>query len=183
MAFHFLLREYSGREEQIEVTITTSGPLIEISYSFSQVIARKMLPTPLLENSFWVLSREISSFRTSKLWEENCFELFFQRNSRDGYYELNFSPFKKFNFYFLSSYRANLREEELERLSCKITIAKRVSLDFKVLFPLQMEFSNLYPCVVLKLKEGTFYYAISHPPHGPDFHGPFASGFSVFNDN
>ena len=111
--------------------------------------------------------------RAQELWKLTCFELFLANENEEEYYELNFSPSLAWNFYFLESYRGEVKEMEL--LNSPTIEAFEVNNEFKILFELSVE--NLQDfdyynvaCILLNKEHERTFWTIKHLKSQPDFH-------------
>ena len=116
---------------------------------------------------------ELSGLRKHRLWEETCFEVFFEtENGR--YVEVNVTPNHDWNVYEFESYRGKASTWELDLLPLVTTkaIGKQKILEFRLekkLLPEKILRTGL--SVILKEKSGVLsYWAIRHLPEKPDFH-------------
>ena len=110
------------------------------------------------------------------LWEQTCFEAFFQVMQAPAYYELNISPEKEWNLYQLSGYRSG------RRLVSDVNVALHIEKT-PAQFLLQAQFSGYWPQVqqnsltaILYLGDTPTHWAYTHSPTRPDFHAQFSSG-------
>ncbi len=111
--------------------------------------------------------------RANELWKATCFELFLANSTKEAYYELNFSSSLAWNFYYLSGYRAEVKE--LQNISNpKIEVYKS---DNKFKIVLEMEVENLkefdsynVACIVLNKKNERIFWSVHHHLNRPDFH-------------
>jgi hypothetical protein len=107
------------------------------------------------------------------LWEQTCFEAFFQTTEHISYYELNISPQKDWKLYRFSGYRSG--RCSVSNVSPSLHVEQTPER-----FLLQAQFSGNWPLVkqnaltaILYLGESPTYWAHAHSQGRPDFHAPF----------
>jgi hypothetical protein len=111
-------------------------------------------------------------YRTDRLWQTTCFELFLQGRD-DAYVELNFSPTTQWAAYSFKAYR-----EGMERLELAPPVIGYWTDDgqpyISITFDLPMQPSGAVAVsAVIEETDGTkSYWALAHPPGAPDFHHP-----------
>lgn len=108
------------------------------------------------------------------LWEQTCFEAFFQTTEHPMYYELNVSPEKEWKLYQLTGYRTGRRSVSEIPLSLHVERTR-------TLFHLQVDLLGNWPSIqrnaltaILYLQESPTYWAHTHAPERPDFHAHFS---------
>jgi len=110
--------------------------------------------------------------RGDELWKQTCFELFLAKSTGSDYYELNFSPSFVWNFYYLSEYRAEPSEVEIEKEpkieSCKNSESYKISFEIE-LKTFDFDSYNVAAILLPKQGERTF-WSVHHYNHVPDFH-------------
>jgi hypothetical protein len=122
---------------------------------------------------------EGSPSRKDNLWQATCFELFLQPESRNNYWEINFSPRGDWNIYAFDGYREGMKNEtrlgavqlnelqaEEKRCVCKFN----VSLLGLALRHFEMRIGLT---AVIQTSDGKkTYWALKHASEKPDFHKP-----------
>jgi hypothetical protein len=119
--------------------------------------------------------------RTDNLWTHTCFEAFVASPGSPGYLELNFSPSGQWAAYRFDSYRQGMTPalDAVPRLALR-RLAEALELQAEVHLGsgdprrrLRIALST-----VVEDREGRLsYWALRHPPGGPDFHHP--EGFTL----
>ena len=145
---------------EAHVVRSPSG-ILGLRYVVSGRIADVALPQPM------------ASRRTDRLWEHSCFEAFLGDERGDGYAELNVSPSTEWAGYRFAAYRSGMKEFAFppprieaeagaERL--EVQVALRLNSSGRRRIGLS---------AVIEEKSGNkSYWALAHPPGGPDFHHP-----------
>lgn len=117
-----------------------------------------------------------SPVRTDGLWRHSCFELFVQPIGAASYHEFNFAPDLRWAAYRFDAYRANMSDAPLV---CAPSITRTVTPD-QLTLAVRLPFADCRPCriglsaVVEDTGGSLSYWALAHPPGGPDFHHPIA---------
>ena len=111
--------------------------------------------------------------RADELWKATSFELFLANSKKEEYYELNFTPSLAWNFYYLSSYRTDVKE-------VKIISKPQIevfSSDDKFKIVLELEVENLVEfdvcnvaCIVLNKNNERTFWSVNHLLEVADFH-------------
>ncbi len=121
------------------------------------------------------LVRWTSQVGRENLWEQTCFEAFFQTNQHPAYEELNISPEKEWKLYRFTGYRTG--QHSVSDLSWQIQVEKKVDS-----FLVQANLLGPWPQVkryslttILYLADKPTHWACAHPKNRPDFHAPFAA--------
>ena len=124
-----------------------------------------------------VLPRIGSKKRADGLWQTTCFELFLRPEGGEWYLEWNFSPSRGWNAYEFESYRAGMRERDVDRVpDGQVHPGSKFTL-FDVAIPRVALPAKLCAMAITAVveEEGGFksYWSIAHPPQDrPDFHDP-----------
>jgi hypothetical protein len=116
-----------------------------------------------------------SPHRTDGLWKTTCFELFLKPVGAPNYVEFNFSPSNRWAAYTFDSYRAGMRDLDLDvephiAMEDTLTSAWDVDCDLGNVpsAPLVMGIS-----AIIEEADGTkSCWALAHAPGPPDFHNP-----------
>jgi hypothetical protein len=118
--------------------------------------------------------------RADELWRHTCFEAFIAVTGVPGYYELNFSPSRRWAVYRFSGYREGMSPTDVT-VSPVLDVRSfddRLELDAEVrlpdLFGQQAGHTlKLALTTVVEDESGTLsYWALKHAPGKPDFHHP-----------
>jgi hypothetical protein len=120
----------------------------------------------------------MNASRSDNLWQHTCFEAFVRASSGAEYYEFNFSPSTQWAAYRFTGYRSGMSmPAEIGVLPIEV----RSSSDCFVLqAALELEGLSALPrntpwhlglSAVIEDTNGVkSYWALTHPPGGPDFH-------------
>ena len=118
--------------------------------------------------------------RVDGLWKHTCFEAFIAVAGAPGYYELNFSPSRRWAVYSFSGYRAGMSPTNVTvppALDVR-SFDDRLELDAEVRLPdlIGQQVGHtlkLALTTVVEDESGTLsYWALKHAPGKPDFHHP-----------
>jgi hypothetical protein len=118
--------------------------------------------------------------RTDELWKHTCFEAFIAVTGVPGYYELNFSPSRRWAIYSFSGYREGMSPTNVTvppALDVR-SFDDRLELDAAVRVPDLIgqqagRILKLALTTVVEDDSGTLsYWALKHAPGKPDFHHP-----------
>jgi hypothetical protein len=110
--------------------------------------------------------------RADDLWRTTCFEAFLATDD-GGYYELNFSPSRRWAVYRFDGYRAGMRPSddvgeprvELREDNGGFELAARFAAPSRA--------TRLGLSAIIEDNDGTkSYWALAHPDGSPDFHHP-----------
>jgi len=121
-----------------------------------------------------------ASGRSTKLWEETCFELFI-RNVDGEYVEFNFAPSGQWACFHFDRYRTGMRDVNLDaqpKISVAVTpqlFQLKVSLDLADVGLLGRPDATLFIALtsVMKLQDQRYcYFALEFPSGSLDFHHP-----------
>jgi hypothetical protein len=115
--------------------------------------------------------------RRDELWRHTCFEAFIRPARSEAYHELNLSPSNDWAFYHFEQRRSGRSDPDVPSLTFNYMAAPglfrlRATLELATLLspavPWQLNLTT-----VIEDKEGNLsYWALAHPPGGPDFHHP-----------
>ena len=123
--------------------------------------------------------------RADGLWKQTCFEAFISAAGLAGYYELNFSPSRRWSLYSFDGYRKGMSPVDVT-VPPRIAVSRhddRLELEAEVrLIDLGLARARLglklALAAVLEDDNGTLsYWALKHAPGKPDFHRP--EGFAL----
>jgi hypothetical protein len=118
--------------------------------------------------------------RADELWKHTCFEAFIAVTGVPGYYELNFSPSRRWAVYRFSGYREGMSPTNVTvppALDVR-SFDDRLELDAAVRVPDLIgqqagRMLKLALTTVVEDDSGTLsYWALKHAPGKPDFHHP-----------
>lgn len=112
--------------------------------------------------------------RADDLWRRTCFEMFLQTPGTAAYAELNLSPDEGWAAYDFTGYRAGMTQRSMPRHA---DCTARVGGDM-LIFDAAVPLAGLPPLpwragltAVIEEEGGVLsYWAMAHPPGGPDFH-------------
>lgn len=115
--------------------------------------------------------------RADELWRSTCFEVFLRPAGGEAYWEFNFAPSTHWAAYAFDGYREGMRPAEgmtapvVEVAGDRGVFALAVTLDLTSLAGLAVNGPwRLGLSAVVAGRGGTSYWALVHPPGGPDFH-------------
>ncbi len=121
-----------------------------------------------------------ASTRTDELWRHTCFEAFVHAQESSAYYEFNFAPSTQWAAYSFSAPRtgmAPLNEIDPPQIGPQIH-PERYELKVSLALDRLKLGSHLALSAVIEETSGAkSYWALAHPPGGPDFHHPV--GFAL----
>jgi hypothetical protein len=116
--------------------------------------------------------------RTDELWRHTCFEAFLRASSGPAYYEFNFAPSTQWAAYRFAGYRSDMRvaseitAPRIEMRStagcCQFFVA--LALDGLHGLPSDAVWHLGLSAVIEETNGRKSYWALAHPPGGPDFH-------------
>jgi hypothetical protein len=121
-----------------------------------------------------------SSERADNLWKHTCFEAFMAVPGVPGYYELNFSPSRRWALYTFSAHREGMSPTNVivpPALEAR-SFDDRLELDAAIHLPDLVgqragRTLKLALTTVIEDDSGTLsYWALKHAPGKPDFHHP-----------
>lgn len=116
--------------------------------------------------------------RGEKLWEHSCFEAFLRTTPAEVYYELNFAPSYEWTAYGFDGYRDGMRDVTDIAMRYFVTISNESDYELRV----SLNFGGLpntdadtvwhlgLSAVIEEVSGNKSYWALAHPPGGPDFH-------------
>jgi len=116
--------------------------------------------------------------RADGLWKHTCFEAFISAAGLAGYYELNFSPSRRWAIYSFDGYRTGMSPVEVtspprlevRRLDDRLELEAEVSL-LDLGLARRRRAMKLALTAVVEDDSGTLsYWALKHAPGKPDFH-------------
>jgi hypothetical protein len=146
----------------IEVDVVRSkGDVLGLRYVAAGRIAGLALPPPA------------PRARADRLWEHTCFEAFLGDEWGESYAELNVSPSGEWAGYRFARYREKMRKVAFPppRVELEVTperLELRVALRLNSLGRRRIGLS----AVIEEADGNKSYWALAHPPGGPDFHHP-----------
>ena len=126
-----------------------------------------------LEN--YIFPEKSKQKRADELWKATSFELFLANSKKEEYYELNFTSSLAWNFYYLSTYRADV--QEVKGLGKpKIEVFQEADV-FKIIFELETEallfdgfdIYNL-TCILKNIQNERTFWSLTRASIIPDFH-------------
>lgn len=146
-----------------EVELAFGEDRIYAQYVLYGAIATLSVPAPALPA------------RSDELWRRTCFELFLGRRNHSGYFELNFSPSRRWAAYELDAYRRGMRELALPEAPAieSETTPERFALAVTCRLPPRLleGIADLGVSCVLEQHDGSMsYWALAHRASRPDFH-------------
>ena len=111
--------------------------------------------------------------RANELWKATCFELFLANSKNEAYYELNFSSSLAWNFYYLSGYRADVKE--VQNISNPQIEVYKSDNEFKIVIEMELETLEEFDscnvaCILLNKKNKRTFWSVQHHLNRPDFH-------------
>jgi hypothetical protein len=153
----------------LEVAVSVvDGERVRFAYALDADLERLRIP------------EERAARRAEELWRHTCFEAFIGVADSAEYCELNFAPSRAWALYRFSARRCGMAvirdarapQIALTRSSARLTLAATVYWRGLVNTapPLKL---RLAIAAVLEDEAGALsYWALRHPPGGPDFHHP-----------
>ena len=121
------------------------------------------------------LAAPAPSQRRDSLWRTTCFEMFMRTDETPGYVEANFSPSSEWAVYRFDSYRENMKPVTADAPP-RIATARdgdRFTMDVELDSSCTLSTGSFRfgLSAVIEADDGTLsYWALAHPPGGPDFH-------------
>lgn len=113
--------------------------------------------------------------RQMGLWQETCFEAFIKPvngKTKDSYFEINISPFRKWNFFAFSNYRQ--AEDPMERQEVDLVYYHVDKNSLTAHFRLKdfvFAQADVSICSVIKTNsQGLTYWSTKHADTKPNFH-------------
>ena len=114
--------------------------------------------------------------RKNRLWEDTCFELFFNPVDSEAYWEFNLSPSGDWNVFRFSGYRQGMQEEQtfeslpftVETLPDFLRLA--VEIEIKKIIPESKAINVGVSAVIKNVNGDRSYWALVHKETKPDFH-------------
>jgi hypothetical protein len=121
--------------------------------------------------------------RIDELWKQTCFEAFVRSPAEESYFEFNFSPSTQWAAYAFDSYRAGMRNADIDAPTIQFDPV-RGEMNVQLLLPALAAAPTwrLGLCAVIEEQTGAkSYWALKHPAGKPDFHHPdcFAAEISA----
>jgi hypothetical protein len=165
----------------IEVTVSANASGFELEYVVTGAIGAMRVPA----------AQPVRAEPEDGLWQHTCFELFVASANPagpPGYAEFNFSPSGRWASYRFDSYRQGMRPgmrtaqefglaTHSDRRSEHLAVTARMDLRKFMPPPYRIGLA-----AVIEDADGSHsYWALAHPPGGPDFHHPdgFALSFEI----
>ena len=141
--------------------VRTAASVLGLRYLVLGRIADLALPPPA------------PSSRRDGLWAHTCFEAFLADDFGDGYTELNVAPSTEWAGYRFRGYRSGRQDALLPTPRVQVSVSAdllelRVALQLKSAGRRRLGLS----AVIEELNGTKSYWALAHPPGGPDFHHP-----------
>lgn len=148
----------SGPTVQLEVKLERQGDLLWVRFIVAGDVGAVKWPT------------DQGGGRADRLWEQTCFEVFFQ--TADGYREFNLSSSGQWASYGFSGYREGMTEAaEVVTVSPPDLASDRLALEAHLDLPASAGKLAL-SAVIEALNGDKTYWALAHPSDKPDFHHP-----------
>jgi len=151
------------------ITNVTLSSTLELS-------THKLLLTFRIEGELekYVFLEKREKKRVDELWRSTCFELFLASSKSEEYYELNFSSSLAWNYYYLSEYRAEVKEVENVALSINTSIKENIYEVNIILESNEFNFElfdmyNIATILLTREGERTF-WSLHKMEENPDFH-------------
>ena len=109
--------------------------------------------------------------RSDNLWQNTCFEIFWQQQGETAYREFNLSPSTRWACYDFDDYRLNARDGSVEAVAidCRHT-PEELILDAQITVPLPFP-AAIGITAVVELDDGALqYWSLAFAQGKPDFH-------------
>ena len=143
----------------------TPGGRLAVTYILDGDLGRLRVPAPR------------ASRIGSRLWQHTCCEIFVAARGSPGYHEFNLSPSGEWAEYAFDSYRTPQvtasRAASPDPQVAVRTSAGKLELDAVIRLPTThsgRELSLALSAVIEDRQGSLSYWALRHPPGGPDFH-------------
>ncbi|HEY9552578.1 DOMON-like domain-containing protein [Allosphingosinicella sp.] len=146
--------------KRIEVVVERPKPGgLALHYFVTGTIADVLLPSPAAPT------------RSEGLWEHSCFEAFLRPTAGSAYHEFNFAPSTRWAAYAFKRYREGRIDAEVEPPVIEASAhAGSYELRATLNFPMGMPAELGLSAVIEDTNGRKSYWALAHPPGGPDFH-------------
>ena len=118
------------------------------------------------------------SGRADGLWQQSCFEAFLRAPSSRAYLEINLAPSRQWAAYRFSGYRDGMAaadeiappEIDVRSDAVQFALQALLDLDASAVLPSDSSWSLGLSAVIEETSGRKSYWALAHPPGGPDFH-------------
>ncbi len=130
-----------------------------------------------------VLPGHAQPVRADELWKTTCFEVFWQGEGRDEYFEFNLSPSGRWAAYRFDGPRSGMRDIDVPSVSIASSHGgDEMTLEASVACDLPLP-ANVALNAVMENRSGNMqYWALAFGDGKPDFHDPACRAMRLEND-
>lgn len=110
--------------------------------------------------------------RSIGLWEAECYEFFLASDSREDYYEFNFSCHYQWNCFYLTHYRSDIAESDHFSITMHYQYDqhRKIWLEIEIIQKTETNFNLMQMTAVREEKGKLKYFALKHSEGKADFH-------------
>ena len=149
----------AGPVRTLQVKAERQGTALALHYVLDGRLSEILLPP------------RAKSARADELWKHTCFEAFVRVPGDEAYWEFNLAPSTQWAAYGFTSYRKRGADPQTAPPRIEIRTAPRLELSTRLDLSLLKGPWQVALSAVVEGRDGQrAYWALKHPPGGPDFH-------------